>query len=65
VLLTGGLGLDDGLLLALQEACAEGRMAVEVRSHPDAIYAGAIGAALWGAFRHEKLQAQSRLAMAS
>ena len=65
VLLTGGLGLDDGLLLAMQEACAEGRMTVEVRSHPDAIYAGAIGAALWGAFRHEKLQAQSRLAMAS
>jgi benzoyl-CoA reductase subunit D len=24
-------------------------------SHPDSIYAGAIGAALWGAFRHEKL----------
>ena len=28
-----------------------------VRSHPDSIYAGAIGAALWGAFRHEKLAA--------
>ena len=25
-------------------------------SHPDSIYAGAIGAALWGAYRHEKLQ---------
>jgi benzoyl-CoA reductase subunit D len=24
-------------------------------SHPDSIYAGAIGAALWGAFRHRKL----------
>jgi len=24
-------------------------------SHPDSIYAGAIGAALWGAFRHAKL----------
>jgi benzoyl-CoA reductase subunit D len=25
-------------------------------SHPDSIYAGAIGAALWGAFRHQKLR---------
>ena len=25
-------------------------------SHPDPIYAGAIGAALWGAFRHGKLK---------
>ena len=24
-------------------------------NHPDSIYAGAIGAALWGAFRHDKL----------
>jgi len=30
-------------------------MKVKVRSHPDSIYAGAIGAALWGAYRHEKL----------
>jgi benzoyl-CoA reductase subunit D len=65
VLLTGGLGLDEGLVLALEEACAEGRMTVVVKSHPDAIYAGAVGAALWGAFRHEKLAAQAKLAMAS
>ena len=65
VLVTGGLGLDAGLVLALQEAAAEGRMRVEVKNHPDAIFAGAIGAALWGAFRHEKLQARSRVALTS
>jgi benzoyl-CoA reductase subunit D len=65
VLVTGGLGLDAGLILALQEAAAEGRMRVEVKNHPDAIFAGAIGAALWGAFRHEKLQARGRVALAS
>src|SRR5690242_356601 len=54
VLATGGLGLDAGLVLAMQESAADGRMRVEVRSHPDAIFAGAIGAALWGAFRHER-----------
>ncbi len=31
------------------------KVKVPIASHPDAIYAGAVGAALWGAFRHEKL----------
>jgi benzoyl-CoA reductase subunit D len=37
----------------------------EVASHPDSIYAGAIGAALWGAFRFEKLAASGTLLKAS
>jgi benzoyl-CoA reductase subunit D len=65
VLVTGGLGLDSGLVAALEEAAAEAGMRVAVRSHPDAILAGAIGAALWGAFRHEKLAAKARLAPVS
>jgi benzoyl-CoA reductase subunit D len=55
-LLTGGLALDDGLLAAVQEEMANEKVPVQVANHPDSIYAGAIGAALWGAFRHEKLQ---------
>ena len=31
---------------------------VEVRPHPDGVYAGAIGAALWGAYRHERLASE-------
>jgi benzoyl-CoA reductase subunit D len=65
VLVTGGLGLDAGLVLALQESAVESRIDVELKSHPDAIFAGAIGAALWGAFRHEKLASQGQLALAS
>lgn len=65
VLVTGGLALDEGLVAALEESAAEGRMRVEVRSHPDAIFAGAIGAALWGGFRYEKLRARAQLALAS
>jgi len=65
VLVTGGLALDSGLVLALREAAAEARVEVDVRSHPDAIFAGAIGAALWGAFRHHKLAAQPELALVS
>ena len=55
-LLTGGLALDTGLLAAIQEEMAAEKVAVTARAHADSIYAGAIGAALWGAFRHGRLQ---------
>jgi benzoyl-CoA reductase subunit D len=58
VMMTGGLALDKGLVEALEEDVGKMKdMKTKIRSHPDAIYAGAIGAALWGAFRHEKLVA--------
>lgn len=62
VMLTGGLALDKGLVAALKEEIgqAKGMVATAVRSHPDSIYAGAIGAALWGAYRFDKLAAQDR-----
>jgi benzoyl-CoA reductase subunit D len=65
VLVTGGLALDEGLLAALREAIAEQGLKVELNGSPDSIYAGAIGAALWGAFRHAKLARLGQLAMAS
>jgi benzoyl-CoA reductase subunit D len=55
VLLTGGLAVDEGLIEAIKEQVIEQKLKVQVLSHPDSIYAGAIGAALWGAFRHDKL----------
>jgi len=64
-LATGGLALDDGLMAALNESLAQQKIKVEARSHPDSIFAGAIGAAIWGAFRHEKLQQQALWAKAS
>jgi len=64
-LVTGGLALDDGLIAALQECVGEQKIKITARSHPDSPYAGAIGAALWGAFRYEKLAAQGRFAKAS
>ena len=57
VLLTGGLALDIGLLRAVQEELVNEKIAgLEVVNHPDSICAGAIGAALWGAFRHGRLR---------
>jgi benzoyl-CoA reductase subunit D len=65
VLMTGGLALDGGLVAAMQQSMAKEKVVLPVKSHPDAIYAGAIGAALWGAFRHEKLARLEGLAKAS
>ena len=59
VMMTGGLALDKGLVAALEEDITNIKdMKSIVRSHPDSIYAGAIGAALWGAYRFEKLAAR-------
>jgi benzoyl-CoA reductase subunit D len=55
VAITGGLAADIGLCRALEEKIAEEKLAMHVRTHPDSIYAGAIGAALWGAHRHRVL----------
>ncbi|MEO7114843.1 MAG: benzoyl-CoA reductase subunit D [Caldimonas sp.] len=56
-LITGGLALDTGLIAAIREEMVNEKVAIDAVSHPDSIYAGAIGAALWGAFRHDKLAA--------
>ncbi len=66
VMMTGGLALDKGLVAALIEDIGKMKdMKTTVRSHPDSIYAGAIGAALWGAYRFEKLAALGKLPTAA
>jgi benzoyl-CoA reductase subunit D len=58
VLLSGGLAADEGLLAALRGALAPASPnaeRVEVMGHPMSPLAGAIGAALWGAFRRERV----------
>ncbi len=56
MLVTGGLAADEGLVAALREAAAAQKVSVDIRSHAQSMLAGAIGAALWGAFRARKLQ---------
>ena len=65
VLMTGGLALDAGLLAAVQEELVTEKISgLAITSHPDSIFAGAVGAALWGAYRHEKLKALQERAAA-
>ena len=65
VMMTGGLALDAGLVSAIQDGMEKQKMATRVAMHADSLFAGAIGAALWGAFRHGKLRALGRLPKAS
>ena len=56
VMMSGGLAQDEGLVAAVGEELAKMKgVNAQVTSHADSIYAGAIGAALWGVFRAEKL----------
>jgi benzoyl-CoA reductase subunit D len=59
VAITGGLAADIGLAEALRQKIAEDKMALEVVTDPRSIYAGALGAALWGAYRHRVLERRS------
>ena len=57
VFLTGGLVADDGLRASMEEAAVKAKIQyVEIRTHKDSAYAGALGAALWGGYRAERLR---------
>lgn len=65
VFLSGGLAQDTGLQAALERALAEGGRGkgppsspIQLSTHPLSIHAGALGAAIWGAFRHRRIGSQ-------
>ncbi len=55
VAITGGLAADQGLIAAIEHAVVKAKLDLSPITHPKAIYAGAIGAALWGGLRYRKL----------
>jgi len=59
VAITGGLSADTGLAQALRERIVAEKLNMQIVTDPRAIYAGALGAALWGAYRHEVLARRS------
>ena len=67
VLVTGGLARDVGMIAAIREGLAkpskrrQPQLPLEVRTTPEGILAGAIGAALLGAYRHQQLLRQGRV----
>jgi benzoyl-CoA reductase subunit D len=59
LMVTGGLANDAGLVAALRDKLKDGAAKIELCSHELSVHAGAIGAALWGAFRHAKLKEET------
>ncbi len=57
IVLVGGMGMNEGMTQAIEELSVEkNKEDNKFISHPDSIYSGAIGAALWGGFRYYKLK---------
>ena len=65
VLLTGGLAADRGLAETMRQKAEEDELGLDIRVHPSSVYAGALGAALWGAYRHRVLERRRQAAPAS
>ena len=66
VLATGGLALDAGLVAALNEEAGNMKgMTATIRAHADSPFAGALGAALWGAYRYDRLVERGEIARAA
>lgn len=56
IALTGGMAMNIGMIEALRELSLESKYDWLFLTHPDAIYAGAVGASLWSGFRYNKLK---------
>ena len=55
VVLTGGMSQDIGLVAVMKELTDERNLNLEILAAQNCIAAGAIGAAIWGGYRHYKL----------
>ncbi len=56
VMVTGGLANDTGFVRTLQELADGDSMDIKFHRHDLSVFAGAIGAAIWGGYRHRRLQ---------
>ncbi len=64
LVLTGGLSRDEGIVAVIRTKVKEDGLGLDVLTHKDAIYAGALGAALWAGWRHHKLVRENEAAKA-
>jgi benzoyl-CoA reductase subunit D len=59
LVLTGGISRDVGIVEVIRRRVAEDGLGLEVKTHEDGVFAGAIGAALWAGWRHHRLLEKS------
>jgi benzoyl-CoA reductase subunit D len=60
VALTGGMAMNRGMVEVIKELARDNKYDWEIFSDKDAIYAGALGAAIWGGFRFRRLQQKEK-----
>lgn len=65
IALTGGMAMNKGMVQAVDELSKESKLNYKFIAHPDAIYAGAVGAALWGAYRYKLLKKKNEIIIAT
>ena len=64
VALVGGMGMNKGMVQAIEELAKQNsKTEMKFVACPDAIYTGAIGAALWGGYRYYKLKEEESVMM--
>lgn len=56
IILTGGMAMNKGMVQAIEELSKESKYDFEFCTHKDAIYSGALGAAIWGGYRNVLLK---------
>lgn len=61
IFLTGGMALNKGMVQAINELAKESKYEWEIFTDEKASYAGAVGAALWGGYRFNKLKEKNRI----
>lgn len=61
IILVGGMAKNAGMVEAVKELAADNKYNYEIATHPDAIYSGAIGAAIWGGYRYNKLKEKEEM----
>lgn len=61
IVLTGGMALNKGMVQAIKELAMESKYDWEIFTDPNDSYAGAVGAALWGGYRYNKLKEKDSL----
>lgn len=63
IVLVGGMGMNKGMIQAIEELSSENKKKEQqFLANPNAIYSGAIGAALWGGYRYYVLKEKAQLA---
>ncbi len=65
IILVGGMAKNVGMVEAVKELAADHKYKYKITAHPDAIYSGAIGAAIWGGYRYNKLNKKEEMKLST